>query len=1437
MAEGFKIATAWVSVSPDTEGFKEELKAKLDEATAGTTAKVKVGLDAAELDAGADKAKAKVDELNSKKAAPKAGLDAAQLNAEADKADAKLDKLDAKRADPKLGAEKADFDAKTDEADAKLDEMDAKTARPKLGLDDSDFKAKLAQDKAEMSSAGEGGGLLGGIVGGVGALMPGIGGAATGLGLLGATGALAFGGIAKALSEAHQASQNVGMTGAQAAATQFSNAVAVQQAQMAVGQAYQQSAQDAVTSANSIESAQMNLASVERNAAESQVQALESVTRAQQGVEQADYGLSEAQYQLTQAWEQAREQIRQLDDQLADSKLNVKQAELGVQQAEFQQRLIDQNAYSTSLDRQQAALAVAQAQQQVIDAQDQEANSAYAANLAHQQGVAGSQTVIQAKQAVTAATYQQQDAHTAYADAQRQLTLTELNNAAQVKQAQMQVAQVEEQAAYQQMRDAQQVAIAQRNVANTIEEQKLQWAATMSTENAAANQFLKDMSKLTPAGRAFVEQVLGMAGGFRQLEAVAQNTVLPGFTVFLQGVQSLMPEITSGVGQMGTAISNAFAAFGQLMQTPDFANALQGLITNGVQFANVVLPAFSQFVQELGWIGGQQGAVSGLSNLLAGIAHGLTGMAQELAQYMPQINDFLSAAGAIFAQIGPELGQIIGLVAQALEPLTHYLSEHPNGTIAVVLGDIVAAMILFKPLTSVVSAPFNALKTAVDSISSLPEKVKSVVEAITGVWGKFVEWWRTINEVESTSGGLAGAIGASGGAVPKIGMLTGEAAPIADRGILGATSAVGGAAGGEAGLLGGLGLTGASLALLLGVPALVTGIGYFADQARAASDRAKGVMQTSSGEMVAAWSVGGTHVSTAFHDLANSVATQGQSVAASGKITNARFQTYTQDWSKHNDTLNTVMSLGSDQFGQSAALFVSQWHGNVLGMADAVQKSGNTLSDQVSNSLTGIFSAWGEKMPGYWQGLSDESNKASQQAFQQMQDKSKSDYQTLQQADNAYEDDLKNGRLDKAKQDSQTLMQAMNRFMTDSTSGVIDNSNVQIKRLGQDLTRYMQDAAIDPTSAASQRDIQQLGKDLTGNFQAMTSATQQQVAAFLRQQMGVAAADMLMIKNGQMLPTPQLPRGGAGGSGYGVLKPGFAEGGMVHGPGSGTSDSIVARVSTGEYIVNAKSTAEHLPLLEAINARFANGGLVGAMGEYAGVSQLIAAKAMMDGLNAIAGQVGGALQQSLSGGVSVPGAVSGAVAQWMAQAVQLTGVGSGWIPDLETIAHYESSDNPNAINLTDSNAAAGDPSRGLMQTIMSTFLAYHQAGTSMNIYDPVANIAAAINYIRARYGTVSNVPGIRSLASGGGYVGYDSGGWLMPSGMPVNGLGKPEAVLTPAESEAFVQIVRQLTAQNGGGGSPIGSKQAVINFYGTSYPNAEQMAAIQREMGLALGGV
>ncbi|AOT24605.1 tape measure protein [Propionibacterium phage G4] len=110
-----------------------------------------------------------------------------------------------------------------------------------------------------------------------------------------------------------------------------------------------------------------------------------------------------------------------------------------------------------------------------------------------------------------------------------------------------------------------------------------------------------------------------------------------------------------------------------------------------------------------------------------------------------------------------------------------------------------------------------------------------------------------------------------------------------------------------------------------------------------------------------------------------------------------------------------------------------------------------------------------------------------------------------------------------------------------------------------------------------------------------------------------------------------------------------------------------------------------------------------------------------------------------------------------------------------TVAQHESGFNPNIMNNWDSNAAAGTPSAGLMQFIQPTFEAYKWPGFD-NWMGAVDQILAWWKYVNARYGGPFNIPGIASLAGGGGYVGYAGGTLNAAAGTAWVGENGPELV-------------------------------------------------------------
>ncbi|WP_395697964.1 phage tail length tape measure family protein [Methylocella sp.] len=134
----------------------------------------------------------------------------------------------------------------------------------------------------------------------------------------------------------------------------------------------------------------------------------------------------------------------------------------------------------------------------------------------------------------------------------------------------------------------------------------------------------------------------------------------------------------------------------------------------------------------------------------------------------------------------------------------------------------------------------------------------------------------------------------------------------------------------------------------------------------------------------------------------------------------------------------------------------------------------------------------------------------------------------------------------------------------------------------QEAARYVADSLADGIAALATR-----------------SASAKDVLRGLAQQFASMAIKGLLTGSGPF--GFNQPAGGGLGGLFGMLFGGgfkFADGGPVPGVGGPRSDNILARLSPGEYVVNAAATARHGALLQAINyghlPRFADGGIVGS---------------------------------------------------------------------------------------------------------------------------------------------------------------------------------------------------------------------------------------------------
>ncbi len=182
-----------------------------------------------------------------------------------------------------------------------------------------------------------------------------------------------------------------------------------------------------------------------------------------------------------------------------------------------------------------------------------------------------------------------------------------------------------------------------------------------------------------------------------------------------------------------------------------------------------------------------------------------------------------------------------------------------------------------------------------------------------------------------------------------------------------------------------------------------------------------------------------------------------------------------------------------------------------------------------------------------------------------------------------------------AKQDLLTAAQEAGMAITPELTASIEqlaagyaNAVVESERLAESQDRIKQAA----------EDFKNTAKDITSGFISdLRSGTS--AAEALSNALGKVVDKVIDIGLNSIFGL-----GGGGGGLFSLLGfkgggkiPAFAGGGKLSGAGTGTSDSMLIRASTGEYIVNAKATKEHLALLEAINGgklpAFATGGLLG----------------------------------------------------------------------------------------------------------------------------------------------------------------------------------------------------------------------------------------------------
>lgn len=264
---------------------------------------------------------------------------------------------------------------------------------------------------------------------------------------------------------------------------------------------------------------------------------------------------------------------------------------------------------------------------------------------------------------------------------------------------------------------------------------------------------------------------------------------------------------------------------------------------------------------------------------------------------------------------------------------------------------------------------------------------------------------------------------------------------------------------------------------------------------------------------------------------------------------------------------------------------------------------------------------------------------------------------------------------------------------------------------------------------------------------------------------------------------PGYPASFNGGRHYGIDL-GIPSGTTIHAPTSGTVEQqsnygggMVARLLSGkiaQYFLHLSKVLKTGPVKQG--DAIAKSGNSGAWTTGAHLHYQVESPASAELTNAntldpvkfLKGKGGGGA--GILKGVSAPGNIS----NWISSAIKRTGVPSSWAPYLKTIAKYESGFNPAAVQngYVDVNTG-GNEARGLMQVTPQTYRGL--MGTTEGMMNPINNITASIKWIKSRYGTITNIPG---MASGTWRGGYANGG-IIPKDSIYRGGEEGKEVVIP----------------------------------------------------------
>jgi hypothetical protein len=517
------------------------------------------------------------------------------------------------------------------------------------------------------------------------------GAAAQGIGAL----AAGFVGIGDAVDALADAEADAARSSASSAATRVAAAERITSAQRSLQDAQIAADRAAITGAQRVADARRALAEAERDASDAARRAAQDVVEARERLVDAGTAVVRAEADLHEARQQAIRDLQDLSEQVSDNALTIEGAEIALLRAQERQQEANASATASALDRREAALRVAQAQDRLSDAHRDARRDQEALTEAERRGVSANRNVLDAKFRLNDAEQAHRKALAGVQQALVNQTRTQQESARKIADARRNVARAEQQAAFARQDAARRIEDAQRQLATAM----TATAAAAAKSSAAQDKLTEAMAKLSPAGRDFARFLHGeIIPGLRGIGHAVQETLLPRMQQSMSNLLTIAPLLSAGLADTGRVIGDLSVAGSEMMTSgpwredfptimaannrmlADFGAASLSLVDAFRSItveAQPMLERLSQFTQRISdsfaaWIEGRRRS----GDLAAWFAE----MGDRLAQLGAVLADVAVGAWNLSQALGPMGMVILETIGNTVEMIGEFAKAHPTLT-------------------------------------------------------------------------------------------------------------------------------------------------------------------------------------------------------------------------------------------------------------------------------------------------------------------------------------------------------------------------------------------------------------------------------------------------------------------------------------------------------------------------------------------------------------------------------------------------------------------------------------------------------------------------------------------------------------------------------------------------------------------------------------